>query len=201
MKKIYLLPFTLLLVSSAIADTDFRWAFVFDDPTPTYGPATDINSNAFLTDEATVFTFLDFDITAAPSYDVHATLPGTFQINISDIPTFIDSQNIIANTAVGGFWNVANNIVQANNDRVSQTAYAIVVDGGGKSSISVGDYLGAAPNSLFITDRGSPAATTQLLNGGAVITNIVVIPEPTTIAVLLMGILGLVGFRKHLRKN
>ncbi|MDF3131173.1 PEP-CTERM sorting domain-containing protein [Kiritimatiellaeota bacterium B1221] len=27
-----------------------------------------------------------------------------------------------------------------------------------------------------------------------------IIPEPTTMAVLLMGILGLVGFRKHLRK-
>jgi hypothetical protein len=27
------------------------------------------------------------------------------------------------------------------------------------------------------------------------------IPEPTTIAILLMGILGICGFRKHLRKN
>jgi hypothetical protein len=46
----------------------------------------------------------------------------------------------------------------------------------------------------------NPASTTDQ-NFGTIIVSNEVIPEPTTIAILLMGILGLVGFRKHLRKD
>ena len=52
------------------------------------------------------------------------------------------------------------------------------------------------------TPTGFPTDHFPFTGSGAVIMSQVnVIPEPTTIAILLMGIFGLVGFRKHLSKD
>lgn len=196
MRNLFLIAVFFFTLTITKADTAFRWA-------NSTGAAGDIDNVAFATGEATVFSVLDFDITIAPSYEAHSTIAGAFQIHINDIPTFIDSQNIsVAPFGTPAPWEVINPITQTGSERVGSIAYALVVDGGGLSSISVGNFIGQAANSYTITDLGAPPGPTQSFAPGIVVTNVeVIIPEPTTLMALLVGIVGLLGFRRHLQKK
>lgn len=81
------------------------------------------------------------------------------------------------------------------------TAYLLIHKGDG--NIQVGDFIGLSTASFTVNDLQptgtGPVATSQTFDGGIITSNIEVIPEPSTILVILLSIAGLVGFRKHLR--
>jgi hypothetical protein len=84
------------------------------------------------------------------------------------------------------------------NDRIYARFYnspTTSVEYSANSFPSSATHYGDSPN-FHQVQNGVPLQTFVLAPSQ---TNIA-IPEPTTIAVLLMGLLGLVGFRKHLRK-
>lgn len=195
MKNFFTTIICIASISLVSADTAFRWA-------NSSGGAYDDNNTLFSSGGATVFSFLDFDLTLAPSFQPHATIIGAFQVHIDDIllSAIVDFQNItIAPFGSPPVWGVQNDIIQAGNSRAGSLAYAIVAKGGGLSTISVGDIIGQATNSYLISALGSPPGATQQFNGGMVETNVIVIPEPGTIALMLIaGAATLIGVR---RKN
>jgi hypothetical protein len=192
MKKYYILfLLSLFMIGNGFSDTSFRFGI-------STGLAEDINNNPFNSGDATVFTFLDFDLTAAPSYQPHSTLAGAFQVDISDLIPSIDDQDIVASS--GLFWGVSSNINQVGNSRVNSVARAIVADGGGLTSISVGDFIGQSSNSGVVADQGTPAGATQIFDGGSVITNVEVVPEPSTLFLIGIAGLGLYVTRRFARK-
>jgi|GEM_PF-1782504 len=86
-----------------------------------------------------------------------------------------------------------------------ETAYLLIHQGNG--IIQIGDFIGISSVGFAVLELdpdgpgGNPPGIQQTFDGGLIITNVQVIPEPTTIAILIMAILGICGFRKHIRKS
>ena len=81
---------------------------------------------------------------------------------------------------------------------VGQTAYLLVHQGNG--SIQVGDFIGLSSSGTTILDR--ELLTPQEIDGGTIVTNIEVIPEPSTFLFLVLAFatLGIFGGRRYYKK-
>jgi hypothetical protein len=176
-----------LFSTFALAEVSFDWSgtSIFDETNTKVTSATDVSFKAL--------TILNVDLSPFVIGN---------KINISDIPTALAVSNI--NVSLSFLPDSFNTDTYSDptNVGVGSTPYLVVHHGNG--IIQVGDYIGLGGSAASTLSNLSipPEAPQKFTSNPLIIsTNIEVIPEPTTIAILLMGILGLVGFRKHLRKD
>lgn len=142
--------------------------------------------------------------------DLTGFITGSNEIDISHINganfhPFISPLDVAGPTPPPIAGDYATDFFNGDGTYATQTAYLLIHKGNG--NIQVGDFIGFGTNSHIVNELdpdgpgGDPALTQQLFDGGIIVTNIQVIPEPTTLIALLAGIVGLVGFRRHLQKK
>ena len=187
MKKVLTMLAVGAIVASASADLT-GWAF--------NGPTLTDNGGALFAvgSEVTAHTKLNLDLT--PFVFDNA---GQLQIdiaNIGAIQTFVDIG--IAPPFAGGTYSSAN--AASDGSIAGATAYLVVKDGLG--AIAVGDFIGLGGSGVLedLLPGTDPALPAQNFDGGAVTTNIEVIPEPATLGMMAVAGLGLFLARKKARR-
>lgn len=171
--------------------TSFRW---FNS---TAGSLTDNMGNNFAAGEATIVTFLSTD--AVVDFDTAIQLQNTYGND--------SFYTALPNLSTGRFWTdfMANEVGDPN--IVGQHVYALVIQMPFASFTTLAAVAPGTYYNVVSTTSGpladlntDPAGTPQSFNPGSLQTTLQVVPEPGTIALLVLGV-TMLGARRFLRKK
>lgn len=178
----------LIALSTSADFTEFSWQG---------GVATDQNGESILDGAATIFTILDIDLNGLVQDD---------KIDLSALlatePAVYDARSLlVAPQVLGGYF--LSEKIEGDGSIAGSTAQALIINRTGLSSISqiqVGDYIGLTLESREIVDLqpipGGTIYTWQIFDAGDVKTDIIVVPEPSSILLLSFGAGGLLFYRR-----
>lgn len=196
MKKLILFVFLFSFLRAQ--ETNFTWsgASLFDETNTklgsTAGPLEPLPGYTALTvfsDLTTLVTSNQIQLSDLLTASFHLDGPSTETLSTIDVAdTDSGPPPLQGNYLTEAFFN-------SGSAYIGNDAYLLIHQGDG--NFQVGDFIGLSSSGTQLVDR--ELLTPQSLDGGVIVTNIEVIPEPTTLLLLLASVSGLIAYRRYAR--